>query len=162
MKKILSLLSLVLLFQIASAHKFYASLTEANFNTETKSLELILKFFVDDFEEAIHFNSGIILSLGDVQESNQADSLILAYVQAGFQISQNDHTLEQDYIGFESDKDYVWIYIEIKQFDPDQSHQLNMSLLTEVFEEQSNQINLNANGKLDSFTLHKNKTSVRF
>lgn len=161
MKK--TLLILFLFCSLASqAHKFYASITEVNYNPSSESLEVILKFFVDDFEEAVFRQSDVNLNLGTDLQHKLADSLVADYVNNGFYVANKNKTYENEYIGFESDKDYVWIYVEIKKFKAKGETQIKNSLLTELYPQQSNQINFNFNASIKTNTTHKDQLIVSF
>lgn len=110
-----------------------------------------MKFFIDDFELAIKekYNQPISLSL------DESDSLVEAYLDSGFKIFSKKKEYKSTYIGKEADKDYLWVYIEILNFKPKEENYIENKLLTEVFEDQTHQINFDFNSSMKTFTLSK-------
>lgn len=157
------LFPILLLFSLqVNAHKFYASINDFYYNPQTKSLEIILKFFVDDFETAIKSHYNQELHLGTAEEYPQSDSLLNLYLERSFFLWNDEKAISYNLIGHESDKDYVWLYIEVKSFKKDKTLTVKNSLLIEVFEEQSNQINLEIDGQIRTKYCLKNEDTVIF
>lgn len=59
--------SLILgLFLMLSFHDFHTSLTEINYNSQSRSLELSVRVFTDDLELALtNFNKGQLVKIED-------------------------------------------------------------------------------------------------
>lgn len=160
-----AILLFVAFFQLTNAthaHKFYMSICDMEYNPKSKSLEIVVKLFVDDFEETLERETGDPIFIGEENENWKTDEFITSYFQSHFQISQNGKTLTNKFIGKEIDKDYAWVYIEVPNFKVDKSSTLKNSLLIDYFESQTNKVNYKNGQITNSFTLHKHKTEQEF
>lgn len=138
------------------------SITEMRYNEKNKSLEVTIKLFTDDIEKALESKSDSALFLGTEKEASQTDQLMEAYLKEHFSIKQNEEEMYYDYLGKEVDRDYTWLYIEVQNFSPDQKHELKHSMLTDLFEDQKNQINYYFNEKVHTLNLHRGKLRGTF
>lgn len=138
------------------------SITEINFNAENQSLEISIQFFTDDLEKAVEGINQQRLLLGTDKENIQADSLINNYIKANFKISQNKKELSWKYIGKESERDYTFAYLELKNFDKNTAIWLSNTLLIELFDSQVNKVNFNNGDYSKSISLHKDLRDSEF
>ncbi len=138
------------------------SITEINYNAESKSLEISIQFFTDDLEKAVEQNKDLRLLLGTEKEDSAADSLINQYIKQHFEIQKNEVPLVLEYIGKESERDYTYAYLELKDFDKDGTIWLNNTLLIELFDAQVNKVNFNNGDYSKSISLHKDLRGTEF
>jgi len=125
-------------------HKFYVSLTEIRYNPESERLEVSMRIFPDDLDQALERNFGISTHLATELESNEADSLLQVYLDFHFALEVDGAPVILKYLGKEPEADAIWCYMEsvsIKNFG---SIQIRSSLLTEEFEDQVNIIQVYA------------------
>lgn len=147
---------------ICSAHKFYMSITEMYYNEQLKSLEIIVKLFTDDIEKALEEKVDYKVFLGSKQEHELTDSLLRSYFNDHVEITENDKSLELEFLGKEVDQDYTWLYIEVPNFKANQKHKLKQTLLMDVFEEQKNQVNYKYQDQITTLDFLKTKTWCEF
>lgn len=138
------------------------SIVDAEYNPESKSLQLVIKFFVDDLELVLEKENEQVISIGTAKENSNTNDFLIDYLSKHFILEQSKGSLSFRFIGKEVDMDYVWVYIEYTAFDPDDSTSLTNSLLTDYFASQTNKINIAIQGKNKSFTLHKNNIRTEF
>lgn len=123
-------------------HKFYISTTDITYNAKSKHLEIIMKCFVDDFDKSLESFAQQKVFIGTVKEHPKSDSLIRSYVQQHFMIHQENKLIEVNVLGFETDQDYIWLYVESGSFNKKLSTQITNTILFDSFEEQQNKVRL--------------------
>jgi hypothetical protein len=125
----------------ASAHKFYTSLTQIEYNTKTHSAEVIMNLFTEDLEVAVsNFNRKKV-------QSTDKDFNTLCYkyldTKFGLQDSKN-HTLKNQYVGLEFKRDMVSVYFEVKVAQGLNQVHLKQVALLEAYSDQTNIVNIKA------------------
>lgn len=115
-------------------HDFHTSLTEINYNTSTKSAEISIRIFTDDLANALKTK---------INTNPRTDALISKYIEAhfGFLNAQNQKIV-LNYIGKEIENDAIWIYVESPLSYPINKYSLQNDILFEVFNDQTNLVNL--------------------
>lgn len=161
--KLLAFLSFFILCSSPlAAHKFYMSITDMEYKPETKSLQVIVKFFVDDLELALEKQNNTSIRLNDSSKVETHKALLKDYLSRHFVVEQDKGSINFTYVGQESDKDYTWVYFEYKNFNPDEESLLTNTLLIEQFPDQTNKVNYKNGQVASSFTLHKSKVAEEF
>ena len=159
MKKWGLILFLLISTQVASAHKFYVSITQVHYNSTTKSIEVTLKLFTHDLELS---TSNLSKKPVKIIKAEDADLEIANYLKDKFSIAINNNVEVLNYLGKELENDVSWCYIEIKNISDIQSIKIDNRIFTEQFPDQKNLIHLNVNGVEESAILTKNTTSFLF
>ena len=116
-------------------------------------------FFIDDFELALknNFEKNI-----DLDASNlNVDSLINLYISSSFKIEDIKSNYDYAFLGKETDRDYVWLYIEVENFKPKDTITFENRMLMELFDDQTNQINFEYNSTIKTYTLNKTNSSIQ-
>ena len=170
MKKINKLLKVcTLLISVAfflgnseRAHKFYMSIIDMEYNEASKSLQISMKLFADDLEFVLEKEQNVKVFLGTEKEHEKTDDFIKSYLNTHFFIEQSKGSLPLTYVGKEVDKDYAWIYIEVKNFKVKDETLLTNSMLIDYFKDQTNKINYKKGDEVNSFTLYNQNISKEF
>ena len=99
--------------QVASAHPFHASLTEAEWNEEAKRLEVTVKLDPNDLEKAVRRITGRTIDI----EEKSAEKAIRAYLTSAFRVRADSlketKPIELKWIGYEVDLKNAWLYFEV-------------------------------------------------
>ncbi|WP_239020893.1 DUF6702 family protein [Pontibacter arcticus] len=151
----LALLFSCLLGFPAVAHDYHASITDVKYNGRTQSLEVAVRVFTDDLENAL---SQRTKSKVVYQANSEKTNLYLAnYLQANlaFELTKGK-PLKYKFVGSEEEADAVWIYLEV----PVQQAQLAQlyvknAIFTEIFGDQMNIVNVNYKSKTESVMLQR-------
>jgi hypothetical protein len=130
-----------------SAHKYYLSLTQIEYNKEEKSIEIIINVFIDDFETALNKEFNINLQLATKKELKDADTYFLNYLQDNLQFKSNNNKIEFNYLGKEYDGDLVYFYLEIKEIKSITSFEILNQILTKEFKDQQNVVKMKVGKK---------------
>ena len=149
---------LILLISGFAFHEFYVSLCKIDHNPETNALEITMKIFTDDLEYGIT-GSKDFYGLGTEKEPVEADSLIWSYIIKNFMVSINGEPGSYLYIGKEVELDVTWIYLEIEKISGFDKIEITNRMLTELYRDQVNLINVNYTGKTLGLLLKKDKPS---
>lgn len=132
-----------------AAHKYYVSLTQAEYNDETKTLEIAVRVFADDLELALTRANKRAVYL---DKTADVSNLILAYLQANFEIQNSkNETQKFKWVGIETKVDSVWIYIETAMPEGLGGARARNNLFFELYPEQINTVNFKAGTKRFDF-----------
>lgn len=135
----------------ASAHKFYTSLTQVEYNSKTQSAEVIMNLFTDDIEVAVSAYHKQRIKSSD----QNFKSLCYQYLDAKFQVlDAENRILKNEYVGLEFNRDMVSVFFEIKVPQGLNKVKLKQTTLLEAFTEQTNIVNLK-NGKGKTSLVYK-------
>ncbi|WP_161890416.1 DUF6702 family protein [Pontibacter russatus] len=161
------LLTGVLLFaallaaQPASAHDYHASITDVAYNPRTQSLEVAVKVFMDDLEDALsrQAKSNITYSSSSVAVKEQLSDYLQSTLSFGL---EKGKPLKAKLLGSEADADVVWLYVEVpvQQAALTQLYIKN-AILTDLFTDQMNIVNVNYKGKTESVLLQPGEVTKK-
>ncbi|MCD6201777.1 MAG: hypothetical protein J7K46_08215 [Bacteroidales bacterium] len=142
-----------------SAHKFYVSLCQINYNRDSAQLQIIMKIFSDDLEKAVWQEEGKMLKLGSKNEREDSDTLLSAYLLRHFHIRIHGEEVPVHYLGKEVSYDVTWCYLE--SFPDQEFYKLTVEndLLTEVYPGQINLIEVLLNGRKKGLMLNHDRTT---
>ncbi|CAM2011094.1 DUF6702 family protein [Acanthopleuribacter pedis] len=119
------------------AHRFHASLTQAEWNPKSNSLEVVVRVFANDIERAVSQAAGEKWRLDD-----QNEAPLWAYVRDRFAFVHNGKEVPFQPIGHESDVRTAWLYLEVPLSGPPTELALRNTLLIEINTDQVNTVNL--------------------
>ncbi len=138
------------------AHDYHASITDVKYNPKTQNLEVALRVFTDDLEDALSKKNKDKVSYSS--DSDKIKKYLAEYLNTtlSFELTEGK-PLKQRIIGSEEETEAVWIYIEV----PVQKAALSQlyvknAVFTELFNDQMNVVNINYKGKTKSVLLQKN------
>lgn len=138
------------------------SITEMEYNSDKKSLQVVMKLFIDDAETVLEKENDVRLFLGTEKEHSNTNQFLQKYLFTHFIIEQSKGSLELNFVGKEVDKDYVWVYFEIPKFKIKDETLLSNTMLLDYFPEQINKMNYIKGKEEVSFSLFKNNISKEF
>ena len=136
-------------------HKYYVSLTVIDFVKEEKSVQIISRIFVDDFETVLRnrYDEGLTLMVDN--EGEETDYYIGKYLQDKFKVIINSDAKEFNFIGKEYEDDIMLCYLEIQNIEEISSIQVENRLLFDQFADQKNIVRFKINSVNKSFLLVK-------
>ncbi len=141
-------------------HAYYLSICEIDHNLHTKALEIAVKIFTDDLEEALEAQGVEKLHLGTPQESKQAGRYIFEYLKNKLTFVVDGDTAAFDYVGKEVEMEVTWCYVEARNVAAVKKIAVSNRLLLERHDEQANIVHVKTGGMRKSLLLHKNKTAA--
>ncbi|WP_250433036.1 DUF6702 family protein [Hanstruepera flava] len=157
MKHILKflLLAIIPLMAFTSVHEYYVSITQIEFVKEKRSVQIISRIFIDDFEKLLRerYDSNITLAIED--ESSKVDFYTERYLKEKVKIKINGKEAVMTFIGKEYEADIMYCYLEIESVSSIQSFEISNQVLFDLYSEQQNIVRTKINGKNKSFILIK-------
>ena len=136
---------------ISPKHNFYLSISEIIYKSDKHTFEISIRFFSDDFEKTILNYNGTRIFDKEGNELRSANSSIASYLNEHFELyDDKDKKIECDFIGWETEKEVSWCYLEAnhKKF---KNLKVKNNLMTEMFISQKNLVYLK---------FEKNETSI--
>ena len=140
-------------------HPFYVSTTEIEFNPKTKEIGIAFKTFPDDLEETIRGFSGKKLDLAK-KNNPENNQLIEAYLKKHLSIDINKTRKELNYLGYELDKEAIWVYFNIPKINSIKILKVNNDVMYDYKSEQTNIIHITLNGVQSSHKLNAPNTTI--
>lgn len=122
-----------------AAHKFHASLTQIEVNAKAETVEVAIRVFVDDLEEALTRRTRRRIRL---ETASGLDALALDYVQSSLKLETPEgEGLAFRWIGKELSVDVVWLYVEASHAGRIDGGRIENALFFELFDDQVNTVN---------------------
>jgi hypothetical protein len=128
-------------------HPFYVSMTEINHNTSNKSVEISVRIFADDLEDAIKKNCQCNIDLLKPADKALAERYINTYIQRNFQVKVDGQPKTLVFVGYQQEDLSIWSHYEISNVSSIKQLEISNSLLHDHLNEQVNMITIKANGK---------------
>ena len=97
-----------------------------------------MRIFPDDLDRALMEKTGIRTQLATELEHVEADSLLMAYLLESFSIQADDQLIAFTYLGKEPESNAIWCYLESGPAPVPQDLNIRNELLTEIFPDQVN------------------------
>jgi len=128
----------------AAAHKFYTSLAQVEYNAETKTVEVSMRVFADDFELALTRRAGRPVKL---ERTKDADHLALAYLRETFVLKNRAGEAKAlKMVGIEVQNQVAWLYFEAEMPEGLGGARLRDAVLIELFPKQVNVVDFKWTG----------------
>lgn len=145
-------------------HKYYLSSTKIEYKKESKTIQITMRFFIDDLQETINSTYSKDVELALPNEPKEIDSLINNYISKKLEVIINTNKKAFSFLGKEYNNDEIYIYLEIENVELINSIEIKNSMLMEIFSEQQNIIKLYINDTKKTFLLtkQKDKDSLKF
>ena len=138
-----------------STHKYYLSLTQIEYKSESKSIQVIINVFMDDIETALNKENSIDLQLTTKDELKNNDVYFKHYLEKKLHFKVNTISKSFNNIGKEYDGDLVYFYLEIENIENVNTIEVTNKILTDYFPKQENLIKSKVNKKHKSVLLTK-------
>jgi hypothetical protein len=144
---------------VSALHEFHTSLAQVHYNQANQSFEITLRVFTDDLEAALTLmNNHTKVTI----DAPQAEKLIGHYLNKNFVLlDKNNQKKELSFIGKEVEVDVTWIYAEVPVAEPPKGWQLQNSVMTELFADQVNIVNLKYLSTIRTLMFKTNETIQR-
>ena len=153
MRLLAAFAALLLLWPLAGAapalHAYHSTITELRYNAAKKQLELSVKVFTDDFEKALSQGQPARINL--TEAGPRPLVLASAYLRRTLLISTvTGAPLQLQVLGMQAENDGYWFYCKVPLPGPLPGIKLRQGVLLDVFGDQMNIVNIDANGKKQS------------
>ena len=141
-------------------HKYYVSITEADYNAKSKTFEISIKFIGHDLEKVLANAGAPELHLGTPKEIQNADEYLMKYINQRFHMVVDGKSLNYNFVGKEvNNDDFIYCYMESNKVETPKKVTIKNTLLTEIFSEQANTVYLKVGNQKINYLLNKGKVS---
>ncbi len=154
--------SISLLFHSHNKHPLYISITEIEYNSKEKTLEISCKVFTDDFEKALRKAYKKHVDLLDPKEKEAMNTLVSDYVQKHLKISLEGKTASMHFIGYEQIEEGIVSYYEVDKVFAFKNISITNNILYEYKKEQMGFIHVTVNENRKSSKLNNPDEKVSF
>lgn len=154
---ILLVMTITTATSVANLHKYYLSLTTANYVNESKSLQITSELFIDDFEKVLKQRYSNEISLEDEESMAKAKASILRYFTEKFRVEINGEAIGYSMLGTEFKDDKIVCYFEATNVPKIYTFTVHNELLIDLFPKQQNIVKLKVGESESSVLLVRDK-----
>lgn len=145
-------LSLVFVF-----HPIHVSVTEIEFDRKERSLEVMMRVFIDDLELTLRNSTGNEqLDVLKLSERNSLDELVESYLKQHFTISLDERRKSMNYLGHEREGEAFIFFIEVTDVKDWRSITIRNDILMATYDDQSNIVHVFVDDQVKSLRLTMN------
>lgn len=139
-------------------HPIHVSVTEIEFDEKSKALEIMMRVFTDDLELSLRnrFDQPD-LDIFDPRNARKVDEFMGQYLSERFAISLDGKSMKANYLGHEQETDVHIFYIEVENVRKWQTIEVKNSIITEVYDDQSNLVHVIVGEEIKSLRLTRDK-----
>jgi hypothetical protein len=138
---------------ILCLHPLHVTVTEIELDEKDNRLEIMMRIFPDDLEQTLRKK----LSQPELDilapKNATTDQLLENYLKDNFKIQLDGKPQKTSYLGHEKEDDAFILYIEVSNVKKMSTIQVTNSVMTEVFDDQSNIVNVTVRGNVKSLRL---------
>ncbi|CAL67681.1 DUF6702 family protein [Christiangramia forsetii] len=144
---------------VSNTHETYLSVTEIEYNKDKKSLQIISRVFIDDFEDVLskRYQKDISLSYKEDLEENQ--DIMEKYLKKKLKVTVDEKLLNLKLLGSKFDADQIVLFIESKNMESFRKVKVENLILTDLFDAQKNITHVKKGETIESMLLTKAKAS---
>lgn len=146
------------------AHVFYISITKVKWNDQHQRLDLSMRIFTDNLEEAVADAGGPPLKLWTDDEHAESDRYIAEYVISRVRFTVNGKAAALEYLGKADALDATACFFQIRDIKQVKTVDVENSILTDLYDTQANVVRFEVAGEKKFVNLNKKTTrgSVAF
>lgn len=142
-------------------HPFHVSVMSIHHASDENTLQITLKIFADDLEEALNDEQfrtpeQAFVDVLNPKDPQGLDQFVEKYLRKHMKIKVNGKDVKAAYLGKEVEDMAMWCYFEISDVEQLKSIQVRSSILTEIFDDQINIVHINYGGIIKSMKLAGN------
>lgn len=128
------------------AHQYHASRTEADWNSQTKRVEMVASLHIDDVEAMLRADSGRHVEL---DKDKEAEGLVCGYVARRLELrGAGGEPFAMKCIGVKVLRHFVEVYVEAYSATGVAPKRMRNGILTERLADQMNQVDWKRDGRL--------------
>jgi len=136
-------------------HPVYVSVTEIEFNSTDKSLEIICRVFTNDFEATLKKETpGSKIDLLASDQKKKMEQIVAAYLFKHLKIAIDGKWKSMEWLGYEQQEESIASYLQVNGVEAFKKITVKDDILYEFKTEQISLIHLTVNGKRKSTKLN--------
>jgi len=150
-----------LILLLSGVHPFHVSVSELIYKEDAKTVQVMHRIFVDDFEQTLNKVYNVNLDILVMDNTEAIDSLIEDYLSKRFKVRIDDKARAIIYLGSELEEDVIWCYQEIYKVRKPNVFEITNAILFEEFDDQSNLVHTTLRNELKTVRLTGNERTDR-
>ncbi|MEJ0057811.1 MAG: DUF6702 family protein [Bacteroidota bacterium] len=144
-------------------HPIHVSVTEAEYNEKTKSLQIISRIFIDDLELSIQKQvSQESLDILEPRNGKTTDQLLGDYLNEHLKIKMDGKPAKINYLAHEVEDLAIICYLEIENVKKLKTLEVTNTVIQETHADQSNIVHITYKGPVKSYRLTSEKPTETF
>ncbi|HEX5168068.1 MAG TPA: DUF6702 family protein [Cyclobacteriaceae bacterium] len=149
-----------LLFQVQAVHPLHVSVTEIEYDEKEKELEIMMRIFFDDLENAIRVSRKTAdLDLLAPPQELKTEKIIGEYLAGRLAVNLDGRQHPVHYLGQEVEGEAMICYLLVSNVKKWKTIEITNSTLQELHDDQSNIVHVIVGEKTKSMRLVKDKPS---
>ena len=136
-------------------HKYYVSLTEIEYVKEKKSVQIISRIFIDDFEKLLRERYDKSITLAIENEKESVNFYTKKYLKEKLKIEINNKPVVFNFLGKEYEDDMILCYLEIENIRHFSKIRVVNQILYEIYPGQQNIVRIKTDSINKSILLTK-------
>jgi hypothetical protein len=138
-------------------HPIHVSVTEIEFDSKDKALEIMMRVFIDDLELTLRNKlNQPELDILNPKNGLSTDQMVSDYLKDHFKVSLDNKPQKTVYLGHERDAEAFVFYIEVTNVKKWKTIQVFNNIITETHDDQSNLVHVTAGEIIRSLRLTRN------
>lgn len=172
MQRVRLIIGLIVLFtgllpgsiQSVSAHVFYVTVTKVKWNSQQQRLDLTVRVFTNDLQEAVTARGGAKLNLWTAGQLAGSEQLVSAYLLERLKVRVNGQDTRLEFVGMADALDATACFLMIRTIKTVKKIEVENRLLIDLFDDQSNVMQFEVGSEKKFVNLNKKlfRESVSF
>lgn len=155
---------IILLFSLFSLpHPIHVSVSTMQYDAHQNKMKVMIKLFVDDFENIVSKTYNVQLNIGKSNENKKCNFYFDKYINQKFRIKLNDKQASYVALQFKSKKmneEAIWLHYEIEGLQNVKKIYLYNALMNDLFDDQTNLVIVKTNNNENGYTLNKHNEEI--
>ena len=145
-------------------HPYYISLVDVKYNAKQMSVQISTRMFINDLEDALRKTSKTTIDILNPKNKSEADSVLFTYIKQRLSFTVNSKKQKLSFIGYESEEESIWAYLEIKKVPTPKKMSIDTKLLYDFLPNETNIVHAEINGikKSSKVTNPNSKVELNF
>ncbi len=144
---------------IIANHKYYVSVSNAEYKASAGAVQMISRFFIDDLEDVLNVRYENNFVLGEPGGIDKLLPTLQDYLNQKLDVAIDGEGKNPTLIGAEYQDDQLLLYIELPAPKEPSSISISYTALIELFPEQKNLIHFNIAKQRKTVIIDANRTS---
>jgi hypothetical protein len=144
-------------------HPVHVSLLNVDLDQKTGKIEIVFKFYSDDFERIIFNKYAIDLDITDKVDPGEKIDVVHKYIGESCQISINGTKIEHwEYTGNQINEGAIWLYYSYLWPGKFQKISITNGVMMDLFEDQTNLVIVNWFDQQNGYRLNNKNREITF
>ena len=144
-------------------HPVHVSLLNVDLDQKTGKIEIVFKFYSDDFERIIFNKYAIDLDITDKVDPGEKIDAINKYIDESFELSINGMKIDKwEYTGNQINEGAIWLYYTNLWPGEMQKISITNGVMMDLFEDQTNLVIVNCFDQQNGYRLNNKNREITF